>query len=123
MIGCLWWVSPKPTVQACWRCLVVPVLLRLGVPLEISALGGDVLRPSYVLFWWAGCAWVVDAWILLSASGGAWWMCNWCGVHIVWVGVLSLSLCRGDMISGLLPRIYPTILLVVPIKTFMHSFN
>ena len=27
VMGCLWWVSPKPLGQACWRCLVVPVIL------------------------------------------------------------------------------------------------
>ena len=30
-MGCLWWVSPKPLGQACWRCLVVPVTFWLGV--------------------------------------------------------------------------------------------
>ena len=35
--------------------------------------------------------WVVVPWLLWSASGGAWWMCDRCGVRIVWVGVLSLS--------------------------------
>ena len=55
------------------------VLLRLGVPLAISALGGDVLHPSCVLFWWAGCVWVVVAWLLWSASGGVPWMCDQCG--------------------------------------------
>ena len=46
VIGCLWRVSPTPLGQACWRCLVAPVLFRLGVPVAISALGGDVLHPS-----------------------------------------------------------------------------
>ena len=32
MIGCLWRVSPTPLGQACRRCLVAPVLFRLGVP-------------------------------------------------------------------------------------------
>ena len=40
VMGGLWGVSPKPMGQAWWRCLVVPVLLRLGVPLGIHALGG-----------------------------------------------------------------------------------
>ena len=39
-MGGLWGVSPKPMGQAWWRCLVVPVLLWLGVPLGIHALGG-----------------------------------------------------------------------------------
>ena len=39
-MGCLSWVSPRPLGRACWRCLVVPVLLQLGVPLEISAWMG-----------------------------------------------------------------------------------
>ena len=85
MISCLWRVSPKPLGQACWRCLVVPVLFWLGVPLEISALGGDVLHPSNVFFWWAGCVCVVVAWLLWSASGGVRWMCGRCGL------VFSLS--------------------------------
>ena len=34
VMGCLWWVSPKPLGQACWRCLLVPVIFWLGVPLE-----------------------------------------------------------------------------------------
>ena len=90
VMGCLWWVSPRPLGQACWRCLVVPVLLRLGVPLEISALGGDVLRPSCVFFWWVGCVWVVVAWLLWSASGGVLRMCGQCGAYMVWVGFFSL---------------------------------
>ena len=76
VIGCLWPVSPTPLGQACWRCLVVPVLFRLGVPLAISALGGDVLHLLWVLFWCAGCLWVVVAWLLWSASGGGRWMCG-----------------------------------------------
>ena len=59
VIGCLWQVSPTPLGRACWRCLVV--LFRLGVPLTASALGGDVLHPLCVLFWWAGCVGVVVA--------------------------------------------------------------
>ena len=31
VMGCLWWVSPKPLGQACWRCLVAPALFLLGV--------------------------------------------------------------------------------------------
>ena len=104
-MGCLWWVSPRPLGQACWRYLVVPVLLRLGVPLEISALGGDVLGPSCMLFWWAGCVWVVVAWLLWSASGGVPRMCGQCGAYMVWVGFFSL--CGCDMMSGLPLRIYP----------------
>ena len=50
VIECLWQVSPTPLGRACWRCLVV--LFRLGVPLTISALGGDVLHPLYVLLLW-----------------------------------------------------------------------
>ena len=30
-MGCLWWVRPKPLGQACWTCLVVPVVFWLGV--------------------------------------------------------------------------------------------
>ena len=82
VMGCLWLVSPKPIGQACWRCLV-PVLFRLGVPLGITALGGDVLHLSYVLFWWAGCVWVVVVWLLWSASGGVRWMCGRCGAYMV----------------------------------------
>ena len=91
VIGCLWRVSPTPLGQACWRCLVVPILFRLGVPLAISALGGDVLHPLLMLFWWAGCVWVVVDWLLWSVSGGVRWICGrmvpvWCGL------VFSLSL-------------------------------
>ena len=105
VIGCLWRVSPTLLEQACWRCLVVPVLFQLGVPLAISALGRDVLHPSCVLFCWADCVWVVVAWLLWSASGGVRGMCGRCGAYTVSVGVFSL--CGCEMISGLLPRIYP----------------
>ena len=95
----------RPLGQACWRCLVVPVLLRLGLPLGISALGGDVLRPSCVLIWRAGCVWDVVAWLLWSASGGVPRMCGRWGANMVWVGFFSLRGC--DMMSGLPFRIYP----------------
>ena len=41
---------------------------------------------------------------------GLWWgsVDMWpYGACMVWVGVFSLSLCGCEMISGLLPRIYP----------------
>ena len=75
-------MSPKPLGQACWRCLVVPVVFRLGVSPGDFCLRWGVLCPSYVLFWWVGCVWLVITWLLWSASGGIW--------NIVWVGVLSL---------------------------------
>ena len=31
VMGCVWWVSPKPLGQACWRCLVVSLLFWLSV--------------------------------------------------------------------------------------------
>ena len=39
-------------------------------PLEISALGGDVLHLSYVLFRWAGCVCFVVTWLLWSVFDG-----------------------------------------------------
>ena len=103
---CLWCVSPKPLGQACWRCLVSPILFRLGV-LGISALGRDVLHPSL-------CALSVGGLCVgcgrLPFVVGLWWVCSrWmfgrCAAYMVWVGVFSL--CGCDMMSGLLPRIYP----------------
>ena len=71
--------------------------------------------------------WLMIAWLLWSASGGAWWMRDLCFVHIVWVGVLSLSLslslCGGDTMSGLLPRIYPYDSVSCTYQNFMHSFD
>ena len=85
MIRCLWQVSPKPLGQECGRCLVVSVLFWLGVPLVISALGGDVLHPSYVLFWWESCVWVMVNWLLWSASGGfGGCMAVWCLYGVGW---------------------------------------
>ena len=73
--------------KAYWRCLAVPVLFRLSVPLAISALGGDVLHPSCVLSWWTDCVWVVVAWLLWSGFGGC-----VAGVVPIWCGlVFSLS--------------------------------
>ena len=112
-MGCHWWVSPKPLGQVCWRCLAVPVLFRICVSPGNFALGGDVLHPSYVLFWWAGCAWVVVAWLLWSASGRARWMRGRCGVYMVWVGVFSLSLDVICLSCSL--GCTPTFLLVVPV--------
>ena len=84
VMGCLWWVSTKPLGQACWRCLVVPVLFRLRVPLGISTLGRNVLHPSYVLFWWTGCVWVVVVWLLWSASGSVDVWPVWCLYGVAW---------------------------------------
>ena len=86
-------MSPRPLGQACWRCLVVPVLLWLGAPLGIPALGGDVLHPLCFLF---GERVVYG---LCLASGGVPWMGSQCSAHMVWVGVFSL--CGCDMMSGL----------------------
>ena len=83
-------------------CCTCP--LTAGCSPGNSCLGWDVLRPSCVLFWWAGCVWVVVAWLLWSASGGVPWMCGQCGAHMVWVGVFSL--CGCDMMSELPFRIY-----------------
>ena len=84
-------------------CCTCP--LTAGCSPGNSCLGWDVLHPSCVLFWWAGCVWVVVAWLLWSASGGVPWMCGQCGAHMVWVGVFSL--CGCDMMSELPFRIYP----------------
>ena len=84
-------------------CCTCP--LSAGCSLGISALDGDVLHPSYVLFWWAYSLWVVVPWLLWSAFGGVRCMCGLGGAYMVWVGVFSL--CGCDMMSGLLPRIYP----------------
>ena len=71
-MGCFWWVSPKLLGQACWRCLVVFVIVWRGVTPGDFCPGRGVLCPSYVLFWWMGCVWLVVAWLLWSASSGAW---------------------------------------------------
>ena len=75
-MGCLRWVSPRPLGQACWRCLVVPVLLRLGVPLGISALGGEC--PASVV-----CALLVDG-LCVGCGGLAFVVGLWWGSADVW---------------------------------------
>ena len=55
------------------------------------------------------CALLVDRLCVgcgrLAFVVGVRWMCGRCGANMVWVGVFSL--CGCEMISGLLPRIYP----------------
>ena len=48
VIGCLLRVSPTPLGQACWRCLVVPVLFRLGVPWQfLLSVGMSYILRAY----------------------------------------------------------------------------
>ena len=69
-MGCLWWVSPKPLAQACWRCLVVPVIFRLGGSPEDFCLG--VGCPVFVI-----CALLVGGLCVacghLASVVGLWW--------------------------------------------------
>ena len=69
-MGCLWWVSPKPLGQACWRCLVVPVIFWLGVSPGDFCLG--VGCPVSVI-----CAFLVGGLCVacgrLASVVGLWW--------------------------------------------------
>ena len=98
VIRCLWQVSPTSLEQACWGCLVVSVLFRLGDPWQCLP--------------WVGMSCICSGRIVCGL-----WPPSFCGrplvgfgrcvasVMPIWCG-LVFSLCGCEMISGLLPRIY-----------------
>ena len=102
---CLYWACPKPLGQAYWICLVL------------------CLSSFCWVFPWKFLPWVGMCFIRCMCSFGRWVACGkrtpgFCGrllvtfvrcvsgVVPIWYG-LVFFLCGCDMMSGLLPRIYP----------------